>query len=202
MSVVGLVRKLSLAAVAASCLFLGIGSARADSINYVATSTYTSASTSAYSASNTPFKFTFTEPGTLSSLSTSVPFTFTLGSGACCTYSGTGDVTFYSVGQLGLFDISALIGGDTFTWEFFGPQLYTGSNAPYTLQTGTFAVDSSPAGTFSDSKGKYSGSFSGGTVVATKTPEPATLLMLVLGLLFLSPLAFRRERLAAQEGSR
>jgi hypothetical protein len=177
--------------------FLGVRPAAADSINYTATSTYLpGTSSSPYSSQNTPFTFTFTEPTTLSSLATSVPITLTLGTGACCTYSGIGEVTYYSAGQLGLFDIATTVGGDTFTWEFFGPQIYSGNGA-YTPSIGTFQIDNSPLDTFSDSKGKYSGVFSGGTVVATDpvgTPEPSTILMLACGLLALAPLFGRRLR--------
>ena len=176
---------------------LGVRPAAADSISYTVTSTYVpGTSSSAYSSQNTPFKFTFTEPTTLSSLATAVPVTFTLGTGACCTFSGLGEVTYYSASQLGLFDIATTVGGDTFTWEFFGPQLYSGNGA-YTPLLGTFQIDNSPLSTFSDSKGKYSGEFSGGTVVATdpvSTPEPSTLLMLACGLFALAPLFARRLR--------
>src|SRR5277367_4027787 len=96
---------------------LGVRPAAADSIDYTATSTYVPGiSTSSFSSQSTPFTFTFAEPTTLSSLSTAVPISFTLGTGACCTYSGIGEVTYYSAGQLGLFDIATTVGGDAFTW--------------------------------------------------------------------------------------
>jgi hypothetical protein len=179
--------------------FLGVRPAAADSISYTATSTYVpGTSNSAFSSQNTPFTFTFSEPTTLSSLATAVPVTFTLGNGACCTFSGLGEVTYYPVSQLGLFDIATTVGGDTFTWEFFGPQLYSGNGA-YTPLLGTFQIDNSPLSDFYDSMGKYSGEFSGGTVVATdpvSTPEPSSLLMLACGLLALAPLFARRLRQA------
>jgi hypothetical protein len=180
--------------------FFGVRPAAADSINYTVTSTYVpGTSNSAYSSQNTPFNFTFSEPTTLSSLATAVPVTFTLGSGACCTFSGLGEVTYYPASQLGLFDIATTVGGDTFTWEFFGPQIYSVSGGAYAPLLGTFQIDNSPLSSFSDSKGKYSGEFSGGTVVATdpvSTSEPSTLLMLACGLLALAPLFARRLRQA------
>jgi hypothetical protein len=166
--------------------------ASADSTQYTATRTYTSGtSTSAYSAPNKTLTFNFTEPSIGNSLSTSVPVSLMLGSST--VYSGLADIVFYPASQLGLFDLDFTTGGDTFTWEFFGPQMYSG-NGPYTISSGTFPIDGpgSSLSQFSDSKGHYSGNFTGGNVTVTSTPEPSSLLLLGFGLMAVGIFARRR----------
>jgi len=176
-------------------LFAGPSTASADSIQYVATSTY-SAGTAAttYSAPSTTFSFSFTEPDTLTSLTTtSIPLTFTLGSGPATSLTGT--VKFFDTTGGGLFTISALVGITNYQWEFFGPQIFSGSG-PYTLSTGIFPVSGPGVSTSALFLGSgFGGNFSGGTVTATvvTSPEPSSLILLALGLSGLLLVALRKR---------
>lgn len=124
-----------LAGIGLLSIFAGATPALADQIQYVATSTYSAATlTTAYSAANTSFSFAFSEPDTLSSLTTtSVPLEFALGGGP--TVSLTGNVKFFDSTGGGLFTISFLVGVVDYQWEFFGPQIFSASAAPFTLLT-------------------------------------------------------------------
>lgn len=185
------------------CLVLWVCPASADTIDFVATSTYDSTtSMSPLSVPGSTFTFTFSEPDTLTSLDTNVAVTYTVAGCPTCSFSGTGEVQFFPQAQNGLFDIVVLnsVDSDTYLWSFFGPQIYSGSSAPFSLMPGTFNINDSstpPPSTFDDSLGAgvYSGTFTAGTVVATSTaaavPEPSLLLLLSAGLLGLGSMRRR-----------
>jgi len=169
--------------------FLAFAScAQADTVNYTASSSILGQS----------FTFTFSEPGTLSSLDTFVNVNF-VGSGLTLN-NLPAEVQFFSAADMGLFNITVNIEG-TDTFEFFGDQSYSGTG-PFTLLTGTFPLSS--AFGFGDltvcsSTGTTcmpSVPMNGGTVTATTvTPEPATFGLLISGLFGLA--ALRRKKLAA-----
>lgn len=166
----------------APVLFLAFASAAfADTVNYTASSSIMGQS----------FTFTFSEPGTLSSLDTFVNVNFT-GAGLTLT-NLPAEVQFYSAADMGLFNLTVNIEG-TDTFEFLGDQSYSGTG-PFTLLTGNFPLSS--AFGFGDLVigDNVVAAMDGGTVTATSAPEPATLGLLASGLFGLA--ALRRKKLAA-----
>src|SRR6266481_2688343 len=89
--------------------------ALADTINYTATGTTMGQS----------FTFTFSEPGTLTSLDTFTTANFTAGSLALTNLPA--EVIFFSAADNGLLDIIVTLEGTTDTIEFFGDQIYSGT---------------------------------------------------------------------------
>ena len=150
----------------APIVFLTLASAAlADNVDFTATSTV--------APSGPSFTLTFSEPSSLTSLNTFT--TVDLSSGGSSSVF-PGNVVFFDLADLGLFDV--YMGSSVF--EFFGAQSYSGTTAPFSLLTGTFPVtggDIVENGVVTD--------LLGGTVTATPavaTPEPATLALLVSGL--------------------
>jgi PEP-CTERM motif len=97
-------------------------------------------------------------------------------------------VFFFSLADLGLFDIGFDFAGNTFLVQFFGPQLYSGTSAPFTLLTGTFLATS---GDVIENDAETS-TLSSGKVIA---PEPATLALLGFGIVGIG--ALRRKKAEA-----
>jgi len=181
-------RRLLVVVMFLATFFLAVNSARADQVQYLVTSTYSAGTqTTAFSAPNATFTFTFTEPSNvLSSLVTSVPLEFSLGAGT--PVSESGQVQYFDSTGGGLFTISFTDGsGNTYYWDIFGPVIFSGTGAPYTLLTGVFPINGTGMTTSALYLNNTSvlGNFQGGTVTATdiSAPEPGSLLLLASGLL-------------------
>jgi hypothetical protein len=154
--------------IAAAMLFLTCTAAFADSVTYTV------------SGAGKKFDLSFTEPSTLNSLDTFVPLTIT----ATGKTIGDAEITFFddSGSDGGLFDVTFTNKkGVTKIISFIGPQLFSG-DGPFVLSTGVFTI----GGGAIFKNGNVGKFFQGGdaTVTGTSTsmPEPATLLMLGLGL--------------------
>jgi hypothetical protein len=165
---------------AAAILFLTCTSAFADSVTYTV------------SGAGKAFDLSFTEPTTLTSLDTFVPVTFT----ATGKTKKDAEVTFFDLGDSGLFDITFENKKHVKVISFIGPQIFTDNgDGTFTLEGGVFGIDGGDI-VKDGNLGKF---FEGSpaTVVTGKLkimPEPSSLLMLGLGLA--GVLALRRKQLA------
>ena len=178
MRLVGTLRK-ALFVLAPLAFLVFASSAFADGIHYTASSTNL--------INALAFTFTFTEPsGALSSLDTFTTATF-IDTGDEFLSNIPIEVIFFPTSESGLLDIKFNEFGQTEVWEFFGPQIYSGTSAPFTLLTGTFPV----TGGFFISPG-FTTPLVGGSVTATAAPEPAALGLVCSGLFAIGVL--RRKR--------
>jgi hypothetical protein len=167
-------------AVVAVLLLAGASTARADStIDYTVTTNIASEG----------YTFTFAEPGTITSLTTTTAVDLTAG-GTNYAFPGA-TVQFFPLSSDGLFNIDFSYLGHSYEFEFFGAQSYSGSSSPYTLLTGIFPITGGDA--LLD--GSPIAFINNGNVKAVGAPEPATFGLLGLGLAGLGMLR-RRLRLA------
>jgi hypothetical protein len=135
-------------------------------VNYIATS----------STGGESFTFTFSEPSTITSLTTFTTVDFSAGS-LNLVLPGS-EVQFFDSGESGLFNVDFTYLGFDYEVEFFGAQIYSGSGSPYTLLTGVFPVTGGEVLV----DGEEIGTLWGGSVKAVAAPEPASLAMLGVGL--------------------
>ena len=194
--------------------------ARADGVTYTVTSTYASdTSTSAVSAPDASFTFSFTVPSPCSSSSTpscsnlsigianfpaeSIDVTFS--SATLTGFTAPATLSFFSSGGGGLFDLEAFPSGGDFVWSFFGPQIFnTIPNEICPGPAGTFCIGSFAITGGTNASGSFFfdmndpsifGDLTGGTVNGTPSvaaPEPSSLLLLGSGFLALGGFARKR----------
>jgi len=177
MRLVGTLRK-ALFVLAPLAFLVFASSAFADGINYTVTSG---------ESGGIIFTFTFTEPSsTLSSLDTFTTATFIDNADEFLSNIPI-EVIFLPTSESGLLDIKFNEFGQTIVWGFFGPQIYAGTSAPFTLLTGTFPVT---GGLFVSTQ--FTTPLVGGSVAATAAPEPATLALLCSGLFAIGVLRPKR----------
>ena len=170
----------------ATMLFLTCTSAFADGSGVV---NFTGSATPLVGA---PFTFSFSEPGTLSSLTTTT--TVSLSTGSNNLVLPGAEVDFYGLGDKGLFDIDFDYGGNNYLIELFGLQSFSGTDAPYSLLTGNFKVTGGVI--YINYNPYFPNPILKGKVTATATaPEPAGLAMLALGLAAVAGL--RKRKLVA-----
>jgi hypothetical protein len=72
------------------------------------------------------------------------------------------------------------VNNNRYDFNFLGPQIYSGNNAPFTLLTGTFPATSATVVKLNNTFFAIFGSTV--TATTTATPEPATLPLLGFGL--------------------
>jgi PEP-CTERM motif len=137
------------------------------------------------------FSFSFSEPGTLTSLTTTTTVDITQGATNLVLNNST--VQYWSSGMGGMFDVDFTYLGSYYDLSLYGPQAYSGVSGPYTLLTG-----STPVGGFLYLNNNVLPiDLVIGKVTATSVaaPEPAGLAMLGLGIVAL--LAFRKKQLGS-----
>ena len=201
-------------------LMLGAQPVKADSaVTYSVSGTYSSATTSSQlSGPSDTFTMSFTLPsqpftkdfllGDDFIVDALTPFTYSSSNGG--TASGLVFLTFYtttSSSQRGGFfvdfcaDGPDCLTGQEYTWVVPGPLLYSGLESSPTLLptsfdfTGGQFLDQCKSCDNIDASGAFDGSVSASTVVPT--PEPASALLLLLGIFGVITISFRQKRLSA-----
>ena len=163
------------------------GPASGDEIGYEVTATYDSLTeATSVSAPNTTFTFFFVQPVTLNSLITT-PSPVALEFSSIVKFFGPGTVVFLTPSSSDPMNlaIELVTSTDTFIWSFNGPQLYSGTSAPFTLPLGEFPLNSPASGQFFDVGSQTDSFFSNGSVLAfpvPTVPEPSSLVLLGVGL--------------------
>lgn len=142
-----------------------------------------------FSGAGDSISLSFSLPSTLSPtlIDSGVPVTVSFGGETSVVHGGV--VTFFPMGDGGLFLVHVVSGGNAFSWGFFGSQSYNSSND---LLLGPFPFNLSSS--FFTENARLEGTFSGGSIDVSGTPEPSSLLLLGTGLLGLG--AAVRLRLA------
>jgi hypothetical protein len=180
----------SLLVVALVTLSMAGSLARADGIGYTIDGNFSPSTVGS-------FTFAFTSPSNSldSTLSFAAPIDFTMTSGMVTTaIKADGSVSLFPASQNGLLDIEFSSGGIGYLFEFFGntttSQMYSGTNAPFPLLTGTFGTEPG----LSDAIIASQVFGLDATIVATSAPEPSSLILLAAGLLSI-PFIRRAARL-------
>jgi hypothetical protein len=137
------------------------------------------------------FSFSFSEPGTLTSLDTTTTLTIT--QGATNAVLKNSEVEFWDSGFGGLFDLDFTYLGVSYIVELDGAQIYSKSGSSYKLLTGMFPVTGGFI--YLDDMPLPVDLVTGGKVTATAVgaPEPEGLAMLGLGIAAL--LLLRKKQL-------
>jgi|HubBroStandDraft_6_1064221.scaffolds.fasta_scaffold15084_2 hypothetical protein len=169
---------------AAALVLFTCTSAFADggSVNYTGNVTF---------LSDPGFSFSFSEPGTLTSLDTTTTLTIT--QGATNLVLPNSEVEFWDTTNLGLFDLDFTYLGTFYDVQLFGAQIYSQSGSSFNLLTGKFPVtggfiflNDDPIPVDMVTGGKV-------TAAAVGAPEPEGLAMLGLGIAAL--LMLRKKQL-------
>lgn len=164
-------------------------SSKADSIT--ATATYSnSTSSTLFSAPGNTITFTFNLPTHLNIFLTelNVPISVSFQGN---TIAETAIVFLDPNDEGGLFDLFFLAGFHSYDWAFYGSQIF---DANRNLISGSYPIDTKQSAFYKDlGLGGY-GTFSSGTVVVggAAIPEPASILLLGMGLLGLAPTLRKR----------
>jgi hypothetical protein len=125
------------------------------------------------------FSFSFSEPGTLTSLDTFVTLDVT--QGVTNFVFPDSEIQFFDIGEQGLFNLDFTSGSSNYIVELFGAQIYSPSGGSYNLLTGKFPVTGGFV--FLNDDPSPISSVTGVEVTATAVaPEPAGLAMLGLGI--------------------
>jgi hypothetical protein len=156
---------------AAALVLFTCTSAMADggTVNYTGNVTF---------ANDPSLGFSFSEPGTLTSLDTTTTLTLT---GVINAVLPNSEVEFWDTTNQGLFDLDFTYLGTFYNLQLFGSQIYSQSGGSYNLLTGKFPVTGGYA--YLNDNPWPVDTVTGGKVTATAvSPEPAGLAMLGLGI--------------------
>jgi|HubBroStandDraft_2_1064218.scaffolds.fasta_scaffold702828_1 hypothetical protein len=130
------------------------------------------------------FSFSFSEPGTITSLITTTTITIT--QGPLQFSEPNSEVEFWSTGNDGLFDLEFSYLGSSYDIGLYGAQSYSTAGGSYKLLTGQFPI----TGGYFVENGEQVDYVTGGKVTAktVPSPEPAGIALLGLGIAALAML--------------